>query len=66
MKLKDWLLSGVEAIVWYAFIYYALYSIKNPVDLRVSALILLVLAFLGTIACPWFRRTQAFKEMVKE
>ena len=64
MNKKDWLLAGLEAVIWYLFIYYALYSVKNPVNLRVSALVLLVLAYVGTIACPWFRRTKAFREMM--
>ena len=66
MNAKDWFLAGVEAVVWYVFIYYALYSIKNPVNLFVSALILLVLAYIGTISCPWFRRTEAFKKMLEK
>ena len=64
MNTKDWLLAGFEAIVWYGFIYYLIYAIKNPVNLYTSALILLVLAYIGTISCPWFRRTKAFKELI--
>ncbi|MFQ6119988.1 MAG: hypothetical protein ACE5KE_08895 [Methanosarcinales archaeon] len=63
MNVKDWFLTGVEAVVWYGFIYYTLYSIKNDVNLFVSALILLALAYIGTISCPWFRQTKAFKEL---
>ncbi len=65
MKTKDWLLAGFEAIVWYVFIYYFIYTIKNPVNLYVSALVLIILAYLGAITCPWFRKTKAFKELVK-
>ena len=64
MNIKDWLLAGVEVVVWYGFIYYALYSIKNPVNLFVSALILLVLAYLGTILCLRVMRTKTFKELL--
>ena len=66
MDAKDWSLAVFEAIIWYGFIYYFLYSIKNPVNLYVSALVLIVLIYIGTISCPWFRRTQAFKELVKQ
>ena len=66
MDAKDWVLTGVETLAWYGFIYYALYSIKNPVNLFVSALTLLVLAYIGTISCPWFRRTEAFKKMLEK
>ncbi|GBE19472.1 MAG TPA: hypothetical protein ENG87_03055 [Candidatus Pacearchaeota archaeon] len=64
MNTKDWLLAGVEVVAWYGFIYYLLYSIKNPVNLYVSALILLALVYIGTLSCPWFRRTEAFKKML--
>ena len=63
MNAKDWLLAGVETVVWYGFIYYTLYSIKNPVNLFASSLILLTLAYIGTISCPWFRHTKAFEEL---
>jgi len=66
MNSKDWVLTIVEAVVWYVFILYTLYAIKNPVDLYVGALVLLILAYIGTISCPWFRRTKAFKELVKK
>ena len=65
MNAKDWVLTGVEVITWYGFIYYMLYSIKNPVNLFASTLVLLVLAYVGTISCPWFRRTSAFKELAR-
>ena len=66
MNAKDWFLTGIEILVWYGFIYYLLYSIKNPVNLFVSTLILLVLVYIGTISCPWFRKTDAFKRMLKK
>jgi len=63
MKAKDWFWAIIEAVIWYGFIYYLLYAIKNPVDLRQSALVLLVLAYVGTIACPWVRHTDAWRRM---
>jgi len=66
MEAKDWFFAGIEVVVWYGFIYYGLYSIKNPVNLFLSALVLLALAYIGTISCPWFRRTKAFKELFRK
>ncbi len=64
MKAKDWFWAIVEAVIWYVFFYYLLYAIKNPVDLWQSALVLLVLVYLGMIACPWVHNTLAWKRMV--
>jgi hypothetical protein len=51
---KDGLMY-VNAVIWFFFVYYLLYSIKNPVNLWTSSLVLLILAYAGTITCPWFR-----------
>ena len=64
MKSKDWFWAIVEAVIWYGFIYYLLYAIKNPVGLRQSALVLLVIGYLGTIACPWLRNTEGWRRML--
>ena len=64
MKAGVWFWAIVEAVIWYGFIYYLLYAIKNPVDLWQSALTLLVLAYLGTIACPWVRNSNRWKRML--
>jgi len=61
---ENWFLAIVEAMLWYGFIYYLLYSIKNPVNLAQSALILLIIAYVATLACPWFRNTDAWKRML--
>lgn len=42
----------INTIVWYAFFYYLLYSIKHDINLAKAALILLVLFSLGFITCP--------------
>jgi len=63
MKTKNWFMAIIESAIWYAFIYYFLYIIKNPVDLRQGASILLVLSYLGIITCPWIRNTEAWKNM---
>jgi len=64
MKTVNWFWAAVEAILWYGFIYYLLYAIKNPVNLAQSALILMVIGYAGTLACPWFRNTDAWKRMM--
>ncbi|MFH1145505.1 MAG: hypothetical protein V1707_00890 [bacterium] len=63
MKPKDWLLAIVEAILWYGFIYYLLYAIKNEVDIAQASLILLVIMYLATISCPWVRNSVAWRRM---
>jgi len=57
---KDWVLAIVEAIIWYGFICYFLYSIKNPVNIYQSALILLITAYVASMCCPWIRRALKF------
>jgi multisubunit Na+/H+ antiporter MnhF subunit len=64
MKTKDRFLAVVEAVIWYCFIYYLIYAIKNPVELWQSALVLLILAYLGTILCPWMQNSDAWKRML--
>lgn len=63
MSAKNWFWGVVEAILWYAFVYILLYTIKNPVDLYANSLILLMLAYAATIACPWFRKTGAWMRL---
>jgi len=66
MNSKDWFWAIVEAVIWYGFFYYLLYTIKSPVVLWQSALILLGLAYLGTITCPWVRNTEAWKKLQRK
>ncbi len=65
MRGKDAFWGVVEFIVWILFVYYLLYSIKNPVNLWLSAVVLVVLAYVAAIACPIFRATKAFKTVYK-
>lgn len=66
MKLMDWFWAVVEFGIWYAFVYYLLYTIKNPVILPFNALVLLVLLYLGIAACPLVRKTEAWKRLWSE
>ncbi|MFA6227458.1 MAG: hypothetical protein WC631_03210 [Candidatus Paceibacterota bacterium] len=63
MSAKNWSWGIAEAVIWYIAVYYFLFVIKNEVNLYWSALILLVLSYAGMIACPWFRNTNAWKEL---
>ena len=64
MKKGDILRGILEAIIWYVFIYYFLYVLKNPVDLWLSTLILLVLMYAGVSVCPWVRNTCGWRRMM--
>ena len=61
MRTKDFLLAVVEAVLWYGFIVFALYSVKNPVNLYQSALILLVVGYLAAWACPLVRHSSGWR-----
>ncbi len=64
MKPHDWFWGLVEAVIWYCFIYYFLYVLKtDDVELWKASLVLLALVYVGTISCPWFRNTNAWKKL---
>ena len=54
----------LEVIVWYAVLVYFLYVIKNPVNIYVSGLVLLVLIYLACVLCPVFRYSTGFRRML--
>ena len=66
MKTTDYFWAVVEAVCWYTFIYLTLYAIKNPVDLYQYSLYLLVILYVGTVSCPWFRNTDAWQKLWKK
>lgn len=63
MKSNDVVRAFAEAVIWYAFIVYLLYCLKNPVDIYVSGLVLLALMYLGVWVCPWVRHTTAWRRL---
>ncbi len=63
MKQNDWILAGIEAVLWYCFIYYSLYSIKHEVNLFQSSFILLVLVYVAICCCPLVRHSHAWAKM---
>ncbi|MDO8482387.1 MAG: hypothetical protein Q7S86_01050 [bacterium] len=64
MNSKNLVRAVAEAVVWYAFIVYLLYSLTNPVNIYISGLVLLVLMYLGVWICPWVRHTTAWRRMM--
>lgn len=66
MTTKNWLSAAVEAGLWYAFIYYFLYAIKNPVDLVQSAIVLVIIMYTASMMCPLLRETDAWKRLWKQ
>ena len=63
MELWELLLGGIEAVIWYLFLWYFLSTLKRERNLWIAALILLVLAYLGFVTCPWIRETEAWKRL---
>ena len=63
MELKNVLFGIVEAVIWYFFLWYFLDTIKRERNLWRAALVLLVLAYLGFVTCPWIRETEAWKQL---
>ena len=61
MKPKDMFLAIVEAALWFGFIYYFLYAVKNEVNIAQTALILLALAYLASWACPLIRHSSSWR-----
>jgi len=63
MRQNDLIRVVLEAGVWYIFAYYALYSIKNDVNLYQSAFVLVALVYLAFCICPLVRHTDAWKRL---
>jgi len=55
MNSKEGLMYVVEAIIWYSFIYYLLLIITSGTgfNLWIDSLVLLILAYVGILVCPW-------------
>lgn len=61
-----WILAGVEAILWYLFLAYAILAVRRPKARPwLDAAILLVLGYLAFVACPWVRETQAWEQLLR-
>ncbi len=53
-----------ELIIWYAFFYLVIYSIKNPVNIGVSASLLVLLSSLGIFASPLTRHLSVWNKII--
>lgn len=62
MELKHFILGLVEAVLWYFFLYYLLFTIKRPErNVWIAAAVLLTLFYTGFVLCPWVRHTPAWQ-----
>ena len=55
----------LEAIAWYILVVYFLYSLKNPVNIYLSAFNLVVLGYLAFWLCPLVRHSPAWRKVMK-
>ena len=65
MNTKDKFFGVIEFILWILFVYAILYSIRNPTNIWMSALIIVVLGYCAAIACPMIRQSKAFRQVYK-
>lgn len=63
MCKKDWMLAGVELVLWYAWIYIFMYTIKNDVNLYFASFALLVIMYAAAISCPLVRHSKAWRRL---
>lgn len=63
MNARDLFMTLFSLGVWYGFIYYWLYVLKHPVELWSAALILLMVALVGTISCPLVYTSSAYENL---
>ncbi len=64
MEAKHILLGLIEAVVWYVFIFYWLYTIRKPErNLWIASAVLLGLFYFGFVLCPWVRHTPAWQQL---
>lgn len=68
MKAKYVILGIVDLIVWYLFAYYIVYVLQNLSFTNPwwAALVLVVLGAVGTVLCPWFQNTDAWKRLINK
>jgi hypothetical protein len=66
MDIKNTYYFVIATLAIYLFIYYTLISIKYDLNLYFSALILLVLLYIGIFTCPLIREGECFKSFFKK
>lgn len=63
MGLTDVIFTVIEAVVWLGFIWFGLFTLRYRTGLWWSSLVLLTLAYLGFLACPLIRETEAWGDV---
>lgn len=63
MSLKNIVLTIIDLAVWYFFVWYWLYCIKNAVFLPVSSGMLILMAVLGVVLCPLFYKSEVWRKL---
>lgn len=68
MNKKEGFQYFLEAVIWYLFIYYWLLVITTGTDMSlwIDSLILLVLAYVGILVCPWTKKFEKHMEKDKK
>jgi hypothetical protein len=54
----------IELIIWYTFFYLFLFAIKNPVNIGLVSLVLLLLASFGVFASPLTRHLSIWNKIL--
>ena len=62
--IKEVLLGLLETVLWYAFIWFGLDTLRTGRTLWWASLVLLALFYAAFIACPWVRDTEAWRHLL--
>ncbi len=65
MNAKDKFWAVIEFALWIIFTYVILYSIKNPVNIWINAIIIVIIGYCAAIACPLIRQSKEFQKVYK-
>lgn len=66
MSVQEIVMSVIETVIWYFALVVLLGFIRNPKrNIWGTALLLLVLIYLGFVTCPWVRDTEAWQQLFR-
>jgi formate hydrogenlyase subunit 3/multisubunit Na+/H+ antiporter MnhD subunit len=66
MSVQEIVMSVIEAVIWYLALVVLLAYIRDPKrNIWATALLLLVLIYLGFVTCPWVRETEAWQQLFR-
>ena len=60
---KEWSFGVAEAALWYAFVGFALDTLRTGRKLWWASLVLLALFYAAFLVCPWVRDTDAWRQL---